>query len=325
LIGQRQFAVSQKIIWLAPISQSDYKSPMQVADDPSIGPAELAALLRWYADMGVDLAIDEAPHNRFAESAAVATAPPRPPASIPVIRAPATPPQVASFGRPPIAAPRPIDANAALSADESALYARDTAAAATSLDALRTALDAFEGCGLKRTASRLVFADGNPAAKLMLVGEAPGAEEDRQGLPFVGRAGQLLDRMLAAIGLDRTKVYIANVVPWRPPGNRTPTAQETATCLPFMERQIALVDPDILVCLGGSSAQTLLRLKDGIMRARGKWYDYTIDRGAAGPRGIRAMATLHPAYLLRQPAHKRLAWRDLREIAKALGNSSAGS
>ena len=156
----------------------------------------------------------------------------------------------------------------------------------------------------------------------MLVGEAPGAEEDRQGLPFVGRAGQLLDRMLAAIGLDRTKVYIANVVPWRPPGNRAPTPQETAACLPFIERQIALVDPDILVCLGGSSAQTLLRLKDGIMRARGKWYDYTIERGAKGPRKIRAMATLHPAYLLRQPAHKRLAWRDLREVAKALAAPS---
>ena len=219
---------------------------------------------------------------------------------------------------PPRRTPRRAATPAALSADEAAQSARGAAAAATSLEALRAALDAFDGCGLKRTASRLVFADGNPAARLMLVGEAPGAEEDRQGLPFVGRAGQLLDRMLAAIGLDRTKVYIANVVPWRPPGNRAPTPQETAICLPFIERQIALVDPDVLVCLGGSSAQTLLRLKDGIMRARGKWYDYTIERGAKEPRKIRAMATLHPAYLLRQPAHKRLAWRDLREVAKAL-------
>jgi uracil-DNA glycosylase family 4 len=297
---------------------------MPSSDDASLGPAELGALLRWYADMGVDLAIDELPHDRFAESVAIAAIPaPQVPAT--GARGPATPRPITSLSRPPIAAPRLIEPNAALSADAAALSARDAAAAAENLDALRAALDAFEGCALKRTASRLVFADGNPAARLMLVGEAPGAEEDRQGLPFVGRAGQLLDRMLAAIGLDRTKVYIANVVPWRPPGNRTPTAQETAACLPFMERQIALVDPDIIVCLGGSSAQTLLRLKDGIMRARGKWYDYTIDQGAAAPRQIRAMATLHPAYLLRQPAHKRLAWRDLREITKALGNSLPGS
>ena len=260
------------------------------------------------------------PHDRFAESAAAAAAPPprKPPAPALAPRAPAAPhAAVAPFPRP--AAARHVPPTpAALSADEAAQSARGAAEAAKSLEALRAALDAFEGCGLKRTASRLVFADGNPAARLMLVGEAPGAEEDRQGLPFVGRAGQLLDRMLAAIGLDRTKVYIANVVPWRPPGNRAPTPQETAICLPFIERQIALVDPDVLVCLGGSSAQTLLRLKDGIMRARGKWYDYTIERGAEGPRKIRAMATLHPAYLLRQPAHKRLAWRDLREVAKAL-------
>lgn len=292
---------------------------MLPSDDQSDGPAELAALLRWYADMGVDLAIDEAPHDRFAESVAAASAParrePSAPASAP--RAPAGPGDVAAFPRPVAAVPRSA-ATPALSADEAAQTARGAAAAAETLEALRAALEAFEGCGLKRTASRLVFADGNPAARVMLVGEAPGAEEDRQGLPFVGRAGQLLDRMLAAIGLDRTKVYIANVVPWRPPGNRAPTPQETAACLPFIERQIALIDPDILVCLGGSSAQTLLHLKDGIMRARGKWYDYTIERGAEGPREIRAMATLHPAYLLRQPAHKRLAWRDLREVAKAL-------
>ena len=297
---------------------------------------ELAALLRWYAEMGVDLAIDEAPHDRFAEQAAqalqaasapaLAAAPPAPAARAPMMSAPATSfsqpktafsqPKTAPL-RPPLSPSRPADPIAALSADAVAHSAREAAAAAQNLDELRAALDAFEGCSLKRTASRLVFADGNPQARLMLVGEAPGAEEDRQGLPFVGRAGQLLDRMLASIGLDRTKVYIANVVPWRPPGNRTPTPQETAACLPFMERQIALVDPAIIVCLGGSAAQTLLRLKDGIMRSRGKWYDYAIDRGGE-ERHVRAFATLHPAYLLRSPAQKRLAWRDLREIAKAL-------
>ena len=147
----------------------------------------------------------------------------------------------------------------------------------------------------------------------MLVGEAPGADEDRQGVPFVGRSGQLLDRMLAAIGLDRTAVYIANIIPWRPPGNRTPTPQEAAVCQPFIERQIELADPDILVCLGGPSAQSLLGLKDGITRSRGRWSEYD-----TGTRKIRAIATLHPAYLLRQPLQKRLAWRDLKAIRKAL-------
>ena len=175
-------------------------------------------------------------------------------------------------------------------------------------------LEKFDGCGLKATATRLVFADGAPDARIMLVGEAPGGDEDRIGRPFVGRAGQLLDRMLAAIGLDRTKVYIANVVPWRPPGNRTPTLQETAICLPFIRRQIELVAPKLLVCLGGSSAQTLLGLKDGITRTRGQWFDYARDGGGV----IKALPMLHPAYLLRQPAQKRAAWRDLRTLARAV-------
>jgi DNA polymerase len=297
---------------------------MPPADDTNLSHAELAALLRWYAEMGVDLAIDEAPHDRFAEQqSAQAVPPPRPvPAQKPAPAArtiPSVSPQRPDLGAPrPSSSPsRPADPIAPLSADAVAQSAREAANAAQNLDELRAALDAFDGCGLKRTASRLVFADGNPKARLMLVGEAPGAEEDRQGLPFVGRAGQLLDRMLAAIGLDRTRVYIANVVPWRPPGNRAPTPQETAACLPFMERQIALVDPAIIVCLGGSSAQTLLRIKDGIMRARGKWYDYVLDNGGE-THHIRAFATLHPAYLLRTPVQKRLAWRDLREISKAL-------
>ena len=172
----------------------------------------------------------------------------------------------------------------------------------------------FEGCPLKRTATQLVFADGAPGAALMIVGEAPGAEEDRAGLPFVGRAGQLLDKMLAAIGLDRTKVYIANVVPWRPPGNRTPTTQEAAVCLPFIRRQIELCAPRILVTMGNPSTQTLLNVKDGITRIRGAWREYEIAPG----RTIPVLPTLHPAYLLRSPAAKRYAWADLRALKAAL-------
>ncbi len=194
------------------------------------------------------------------------------------------------------------------------MAAREAAERARSLDDLKAILERFEGCALRTTATRLVFADGHPGARLMLVGEAPGYEEDRQGLPFVGRSGQLLDRMLKSIGLDRTAVYIANVVPWRPPGNRTPTPQETLICLPFIRRQIELADPDVLVCLGGPSMQTLLEVKDGIMKARGRWMTYH-----NGGREIRAMATLHPAYLLRQPLAKRLVWRDFLAIRKSLG------
>jgi DNA polymerase len=198
------------------------------------------------------------------------------------------------------------------------MAAREAARNAASLDELRGILDRFEGCALKATATRLVFADGNPKARVMFVGEAPGYEEDRQGLPFVGRSGKLLDRMLAAIGLDRGQVYIANIVPWRPPGNRTPTPQEAAICLPFLLRQIALCDPDVLVCLGGPSAQTLLGVKDGILKMRGRWFNF-----ASGTREIRAMPTLHPAYLLRTPIAKRLAWRDFLAIKKALTASAS--
>jgi uracil-DNA glycosylase family 4 len=262
---------------------------------PNMSPAQV---LRWWAEAGVDLAMDEAPHDRFAELT---------PAAPPARKAPIAPP-----ARP---APR-IEQAAAAQPDEAARSARALAARAVTLEELKGSLDNFDGCGLKATATQLVFSDGAPEARLMLVGEAPGGDEDRIGKPFVGRAGQLLDRMLAAIGLDRTKVYIANVVPWRPPGNRTPTLQETAICLPFIQRQIELVDPDLLVCLGASSAQTLLGVKDGITRVRGQWFDYQ-----NGERTIKALAMLHPAYLLRQPAQKRAAWRDLRALARALAET----
>jgi len=180
---------------------------------------------------------------------------------------------------------------------------------------VRAILARFDGCALKATAKQLVFSDGNPKSRLMFVGEAPGREEDIEGLPFVGRSGQLLNRMIAAIGLDRSKAYIANVIPWRPPGNRTPTPQETQICLPFIQRQIELVNPDVLVTLGNPSTQTLLSTREGIMKTRGKWFDYD-----TGTRTIRAIATFHPAYLLRSPSYKRMSWQDLRAIAKALGN-----
>jgi DNA polymerase len=264
------------------------------------------AALRWWAQAGVDLAIDEAPHDRFAESASAPARAARTQdhdgAPAPVAQTPLRPAAVAGATFTPDAPER---------AERSA---QDLAAGASSLAQLRQALESFEGCGLKATATQLVFDDGAPGSQIMFVGEAPGGDEDRIGRPFVGRAGQLLDRMLRAIELDRGKIYIANVVPWRPPGNRTPTPQETLVCLPFIRRQIALAAPRILVCLGGSAAQTLLGLKDGITRTRGSWHDYRVE----DDRTIKAFAMLHPAYLLRQPIQKRLAWRDLRALSRAL-------
>ncbi|WP_367186967.1 uracil-DNA glycosylase family protein [Roseibium sp.] len=194
--------------------------------------------------------------------------------------------------------------------------ARDLASSAKSLDELRACLDTFDGCNLKLTAKKLVFSDGNPAAKLMFVGEAPGRDEDLQGKPFVGRSGQLLDRMLEAIGLDRSSAYIANVVPWRPPGNRTPTPQETEICKPFISRQIELVNPDVLVFLGAASAKTLLGVQDGIRKMRGRWMTYPVQG-----REIAAIATYHPAYLLRSPLEKRLSWRDFLSIRAKLADN----
>jgi DNA polymerase len=260
-----------------------------------------AALLAWYVEMGVDVAVEESPIDRLVAADANAT---------PTTSAAAVPKPPAPAGASHLAATVPVSG-------EIARAAREIAKSANTLDELRDALERFDGCNLKVTASQLVFADGNPAARVMLVGEAPGRDEDIQGLPFVGRSGHLLDRMLAAIGLDRTSVYIANVVPWRPPGNRTPTPQETLICRPFVERQIELADPDFLVCLGAAAAKELMDASEGILRLRGQWRDYH-----TGTRTIQAMATLHPAYLLRQPLQKRLAWRDLLALKAALGAAS---
>jgi DNA polymerase len=258
----------------------------------------LSELLDFYREAGVDALLGEAAVDRFA---ALETPPPA--------RAPQTvtlPPDLETKSR----AAQPL---APPSADAAAMAAREAAKSAKGLDELRAILEGFDGCALKATATKLVFADGNPQAKLMFVGEAPGRDEDIEGLPFVGRSGKLLDLMLAAIGLDRSKVYIANIVPWRPPGNRTPTPQEQQICLPFILRQIELADPDILVCLGGPSAQALLGIKDGITKTRGRWFNFQ-----TGKRQIRALATFHPAFLLRSPLQKRFAWRDFLAIKKAL-------
>ena len=185
--------------------------------------------------------------------------------------------------------------------------AQDIAAAANTVAELRAALLAFDGCALKDTATNLVFADGNPDADLMLVGEGPGAEEDRAGKPFVGVSGQFLDRMLASIGLTRADYLITNLIPWRPPGNRNPTDQEVLICLPFLLRHIALVKPKRLVLLGGISAKAVLGGKSGITRMRGKWVDAHIP-GLADP--VPALPVLHPAYLLRSPGAKQEAWAD---------------
>jgi DNA polymerase len=307
------------------MSQSEkVQTPMPVPRAPD--QEALAALLRWYGDMGVDCLVSEEPLDRFAlserqksvtaASPAFESTPEPEPARVfqeqPQVLAKRAP---LKNEKPPAS---PALTAASLSHEAAAKSARELAASAATLDELRERLAAFDGCALKNSATQLVFADGVPDARVMIVGEGPGADEDRTGRPFVGRAGQLLDKMLAAIGLDRTKnVYIANVVPWRPPGNRTPTPQELALCLPFVRRQIELVAPDFLVLLGASAAQTLLNEREGIMRLRGHWQEMD-----CGGRKIRVLPMLHPAYLLRAPLKKAQAWRDLRTLKHAMTQAS---
>ena len=276
---------------------------------PTPDPApSLAQLLAFYLEAGVDCALMDEPVNRLAD---MEVAPARPAVASSSEDTPKRP-TLASMQ--PGATERPaMPARAEVAPEAAIAAARDAARIAPSLEALRAMMEAFEGCALKSTATRLVFADGNPEARIMFVGEAPGRDEDIEGLPFVGRSGKLLDKMMAAIGLDRSSAYISNVIAWRPPGNRTPTPQETQICLPFIQRHIELVNPDILVTLGNPSTQTLLQTKDGIMKSRGRWVDYD-----TGTRKIRAIASFHPAYLLRSPGYKRMAWVDLRAIAMAL-------
>jgi DNA polymerase len=274
-------------------------------------PKAARELIAFYLDAGVDALIGETPIDRMgddiAPQRATAAASPSPLADQAARRGRRElPPATAKSSSAPTSAPPAAPETAVMAA-------REAAGNATTLDELRALLAAFEGCTLRATATQLVFADGNPQSRVMFIGEAPGYDEDIVGRPFVGRSGKLLDRMLTAIGLDRTSAYIANVVPWRPPGNRTPTPQETAICLPFIRRQIELANPDFLVCLGGPAMQTLLGVKDGITRSRGRWFSYD-----SGRREIRALATFHPAFLLRSPLQKRFAWRDFLALKKAL-------
>ncbi|MGA7610057.1 MAG: uracil-DNA glycosylase [Xanthobacteraceae bacterium] len=272
-------------------------------------------LLAFYAEAGVDGVLREQPTNHFGPeespaNSATDAAQQRSTPALALTGSRLRQPEPTTAGT---AAPNAPGASLPLSPDTAVMAAREAARNAASLDELRAIMTGFQGCALRVTATQLVFADGNPQARVMFVGEAPGRDEDLAGLPFVGRSGKLLDRMLAAIGLDRTSAYIANIIPWRPPGNRTPTPQESQICLPFILRQIELADPDVLVCLGGPSSQALLGFKDGIRRTRGRWLSFD-----TGKREIRAMATFHPAYLLRSPLEKRHAWRDFLAVKKAL-------
>ena len=266
------------------------------------------AALRWLIEAGADEAIDEEPRNRLETPAAA----PRmaevvqaaPVAAAPEARVPSEPRQTAPTKRP---AAVPIELE---SLDAAHANARALAASCASLDDLKTAMARFDGCSLRHTAKNLVFADGNPAAPVMFVGEAPGADEDREGLPFVGVSGQLLDRMMASVGLDRTKTYITNLIAWRPPGNRKPTSAEVTTCLPFVERHIELVNPKVLVLVGGTATSALLQRAEGITRLRGRWLQWK--------EHVPTLALYHPAYLLRTPAQKRQAWQDLQALRKKL-------
>jgi DNA polymerase len=254
------------------------------------------ATLNWLVEAGADEAVADTPVNRL-----VAKAP-----------APAMPaqPAQASVPRPAAArAPGPLPL-----ADDAIGGAMAAAAAATSLVELKAALEAFDGCALKRTATNTVFADGVAEGGIMLIGEAPGRDEDRIGKPFVGRAGQLLDKMLASIALDRkTNAYITNVINWRPPDNRDPAPEEAAACLPFLRRHIELANPGVIILLGAVAARHVVGISDGIMKLRGRWLEYRV-----GDRMVPLMPTMHPAYLLRQPAHKKLAWRDLQAVREKM-------
>ncbi len=263
------------------------------------------AALNFYIDAGVDEVIGSRPVDRFAESKAVS-----PEAARTSVMAPA---------RPPVSSQPSSQSSSRPSGQaqtEAEASARTLAAGASDLATLREVMMGFDLCPLKKTAANTVFGAGNPAARVMLIGEAPGADEDRQGKPFVGVSGQLLDRMLASIGLDRSSVYITNMLAWRPPGNRKPTLEETTMCLPFIRRHIELVAPKILVFVGGTSATTLLERRDGITRMRGRWFEYPSNGDQ--PMTIAAMPIFHPAYLLRNPSLKRQAWIDLLAIKARL-------
>jgi len=268
-------------------------------------PADAASALAWLIEMGADELIGAMPQNRLA------IAEPQ--------RAQAPARVEAGLSRPLPGAARPSPAQPKSSLADSVQDARAIAAGCASLEELAAALARFDACPLRRTATNLCFLDGNPRARVLVIGEAPGNEEDLQGKPFVGRSGQLLDRMLAAIGLDRRaeeptrSVLITNTIFWRPPGNRKPTEAETGMCMPFVLRLVELMRPRLILCAGATPTQRMMNLTDGILKLRGRWFEVAI-----GGESIPLLATLHPAYLLRQPAQKRLAWRDLLSLRERL-------
>ncbi|MGE0628593.1 MAG: uracil-DNA glycosylase [Hyphomicrobiaceae bacterium] len=281
-------------------------------------------LLAWYRAAGVDEAVEETAidwtlRGETAPGGDMLLEPPVSEGKAPAPpRATSNPaPQPRGIAR---STPAPSQRQFASPApDQSVAEARKAARAAPTLEALEQELRRFDGCALKATAKNLCFYRGAAKSRLMLIGEAPGRDEDIEGRPFVGRAGQLLDKMLAATGLKESDVHITNIVYWRPPGNRTPSLLEVQACRPFVERQIELVEPDIILLLGGAAAKSLLGVEEGIMRLRGKWREMEF-----GERKIRVMATLHPAYLLRTPVQKRLAWRDMLAVAAALEGDGKG-
>lgn len=286
------------------------------------------ALLEWYRAAGVDVVLEERPRDRFTETRAEiearaerkAPAPGRANASAPLdISRSAAQPAAKPSASPTGDAAFPA-ARVAVPDDIAVADARERARSAATLAELQAALADFDGCNLRITAKSTVFGDGSEIADVMFVGEAPGREEDAAGVPFVGRSGQLLNRMLAAIGLEREAVRVTNTVPWRPPGNRPPTPAETLICLPFVQRHIELVRPKIVVCLGSPASKAILGSQEGILRIRGQWTTYSF--GLEADEAIDATAMLHPAYLLRQPAQKRLAWRDLLALKSRLAEKS---
>jgi uracil-DNA glycosylase len=300
------------------------------ASATDMSPHALAALLHFYAESGVSELCEDAAIDRFEQSAKILQSRSRPQQQ-PDAGSPAATGQQ-SAAKPPLAtvgearksapqavAPAPQASQLTIPGAAAFEDARALAASANTIAELRAALDGFTGCNLRHSAKTLVFADGNPEADVMFIGEAPGREEDLQGAPFVGRAGQLLDRMLGAIGLSRETAYITNMIPWRPPGNRTPAPHEIELCRPFIERHVALAAPKIVVMLGNVASKSLLGTDKGILSLRGTWMEYT-----AGEMLIPALPTLHPAYLLRNPAQKRLVWADLLSLQERMEQLGSG-
>jgi len=268
-----------------------------MTDHGSEEATDIVSTMHWLHEAGVTAILADTPQNRFAAPKPVPAAKPIPPAATTRVTAGQKPaPKTASSTLAQVAQAQEIAQNCA------------------DLAALRSAMQAFDGCALKDTATQLVFADGTSDAALMIIGEAPGRDEDIKGLPFVGAAGQLLDKILLAAGMKRGDVYITNIVPWRPPGNRKPTPLETQICLPFIKRHIELVNPDMLLLLGGTPATTLTERVEGITRLRGRWHDIAISDHLTLP----ALPTFHPAYLLRQPAHKGMVWDDMLKLKEKL-------